>query len=324
MQNDSIEKVIETIMAADDIAVVTHVGPDGDASGSSLALGLMLGKLGKRAKVYVRRSDLGAPAVMSGTELFSDPDAADLAPGLLVCLDCATPARISVPGFRDKLDGLNVLNIDHHESNDGFGKVNYVVADASSTGELVWRIARAADWEIDQSAAEALWVAIVTDTGRFSYSCTHPSTLECGADLLRRGVRQDFLNDEIFSRMELRALRLRARAYASLETWMDGKVAVIHLDVPDYLATGCRKADSEEFVNIPRAVRGASLAIFFYRSKSYDDATHLSIRAREPLSASALAERFGGGGHRLAAGATIKCGIEEAMERVRKELPGLV
>lgn len=310
------------------VAIVTHRGPDGDAVGSSLALGLMMRARGADTHIYIRRSDIGAPRVLDGLDALDDPEhaAADCAtamPDLLVCLDCASPDRISVPFFRDRIWQFRVVNIDHHESNPSFGTVNYVVPDASSTGEIVWGIARKAGWPLDRTVAEALWVAVVTDTGRFSYSSTHPSTLECAADLMKAGVRQDWLNDEIFSRADFRVMRLRARAYASLQMWFGGRVAAIALDAADYAACGCAKADSEDFVDIPRAVRGAELAIFFYRSLPDEKCTHLSIRAREPFDACAFAARFGGGGHRLAAGATVDGGMAGTMARAKAELAGL-
>ena len=315
---------IRALSDARAVAIATHRGPDGDAIGSSLALAIVLEALGKDAALYARAADIGAPRVLRGLERLRAPEAAAAAPrpDLLVCLDCASPDRVSVPFFRGNLASFRVLNIDHHESNPRFGAVNWVVDDASSTGELVWRLAKAAGWPIPPDAAEALWVAVVTDTGRFSYSCTHPSTLECGADLLRLGVRQSFLNDEIFAKAPLRAMRLRARAYASLQVWCDGAVAVISLDASDYADCGCTKADSEDFVDIPRAVRGVRLAVFIYRSRADEDCAHLSIRAYEPASASAFAALFGGGGHRAAAGATLKgAGVDEALSRVRAAIP---
>lgn len=323
----ALESAIAALDAARRVSIVTHRGPDGDAIGSSLALALLLEAQGKEVRVYARAEDIGAPRVLEGLERLSRPEeAADApAPDLLVCLDCASPDRVSVPFLRDNLSSFRILNIDHHESNPRFGAVNWVVDDASSTGELVWTLAKAAGWPLSREAAEALWVAVVTDTGRFSYSSTHASTLECGADLLRHGVRQSYLNDEIFAKAPLRTMRLRARAYATLQVWFGGAVAVIRLDASDYEACGCAKADSEDFVDIPRAVRGVKLAIFFYRSRADETSAHLSIRAYEPVSAGEFAALFGGGGHRAAAGATLDgCSLPEAVARVRAALPGFL
>lgn len=323
-----LQSAIDELRGARRIALATHRGPDGDAIGSSLALCLLLLAQGKDARLYVNASDIGTPRILEGLDLIIDPklaqtDCATRMPDILVCLDCASPDRISVPFFRDNISRFRVLNIDHHGSNPRFGAVNLVVDGASSTGELVWNMAKSARWQLDRRAAEAIWVAVTTDTGRFSYSSTGPSTLECGADLLRHGVRKDWLNDEIFSKCDLKVMRLRARAYSSIDVWFGGKVATITLDAPDYAACGCAKADSDDFVDIPRAVRGTVLAVFFYRSLPDEHSTHLSIRAREPFDACALAACFGGGGHRLAAGATVDCGIDEAKTRVRERLSAM-
>jgi phosphoesterase RecJ-like protein len=266
--------------------------------------------------------DIGAPRVLEGLEILIPPEEAAKAPppDLLVCLDCASRDRISVPFFRDRLESFRSLCIDHHESNPRFCDANFVAGDASSTGELVWDILQTAGWPISRKMAEALWVAITTDTGRFSYSCTHPSTLECGAALMRLGVRHEYLNDEIFSKAEAKAIRLKARAYASLELWFGGAAAIISLDADDYAACGCAKADSEDFVDIPRAVRGARMAVFIYRSRADETKTHLSIRSCGRDCASDFAALFGGGGHKAAAGATLDCGMAEAKARVKETL----
>ncbi len=324
-RQEGIRRAIAELNAAGDVAIVAHKGPDGDAIGSSLALASALRAVGKRVRVYARREDVGAPSVLDGMDSLSPPEAAatDPKPDLLVCLDCATVARIAVPHFRDGIASFRTLVIDHHESNPRYGTVNFVVDDASSTSELVFDILKAAGWPVSREAAEALWVGITTDTGRFSYSSTHPSTLECGAELLRLGVRQWHLNDEVFCKASLAATRLRALAYASLEMWCDGAVATIRLDADAYESLGCAKSDSEDFVDIPRAVRGAAMAVFFYRSFSAEPVTHVSLRSCDGrVDACAFASIFGGGGHRAAAGATLDCGLAEAERRVREALSG--
>lgn len=318
MKDEKLQVIIDAIKKANSIAIVTHVGPDGDAVGSSLALSLLLQKIGKAAYAYVRKGDVGTPSIMHAFNMIKEPEEAPENPDLLICLDCATVARINAPVYQNRLSELNVATIDHHQSNEGYGNYTYIVPNASSTGELIWQLAKQADWELDHDIAEALWVAVVTDTNRFTYSSTTPKTLEFAADLLSNGVKQDYINDELFSRTRLQVMRITAIAYNTLETWFDGKVAIIHLDAQDYISTGCKKADTENFSDIPRAVRGANLAIFFYRSKLEEDVIHLSIRSRLPIKASELAVKFGGGGHELAAGATVKGSMEEVMQRTKE------
>lgn len=316
-----VAEALRLVEPARRIIVTAHVSPDGDASGSSLALALMLRALGKEVRLAIPMDDLGAPGVLPRFADFRQTGPLE-EPDLLVCLDSATRARIAIPELRDKAGVWPTLNIDHHATNELYGHVNIVRGDYSSTGELIYDFALAAGWKIDRDVAEALWVAIVTDTGRFSYSSTQPSTLRCAADLLSRGVRAAWLNDELFCMEDAKILEIRRRALDSLEKWFDGKVAVISLTAEDYTETGCTKSCTETFADIPRSVRGTVFAILIYRLPG-DGRTHLSIRSREPYSACDLAKEFGGGGHILAAGATsdlsipaAKAALKQALERM--------
>lgn len=317
----TIGEVIDAMSSARSVVITSHVSPDGDASCSSLALGLMLRALGKTVRLAIPMDDLGAPGVLPTFANFRE-EGPIAEPDLLVCLDCATVARIANQSLRGRIGAWRTLNIDHHATNERYGHANYVIDDASSTGEVVYDIAREAGWPIDRDIAEALWVAIVTDTGRFAYACTRPSTLRCAADLLSRGVRAPWLNDELFCMEDARVLEIRRRALDSLETWFDGKAATIALTAEDYLETGCTKSCTETFADIPRSVRGSVFAIFFYRLPN-DPKTHLSIRSREPYSACELAKVFGGGGHDLAAGATTDLSIDEAKKAAKAALEQL-
>lgn len=314
----AVAEALSLVESARRIVVTAHVSPDGDASGSSLALALMLRALGKEVRLAIPMDDLGAPGVLPRFADFRQTGPVE-EPDLLVCLDSATRARIAIPELRDKAGVWPTLNIDHHATNELYGHVNIVRGGYSSTGELIYDFALAAGWNIDRDIAEALWVAIVTDTGRFSYSSTQPSTLRCAADLLSRGVRAAWLNDELFCMEDAKILEIRRRALDSLETWFGGKVAVISLVAEDYTETGCTKSCTETFADIPRSVRGSVFAIFIYRLPG-DDKTHFSIRSREPYSACDLAKVFGGGGHILAAGATTDLSILAAKAALRQAL----
>lgn len=318
MTNNSVQEIIDAIEKARSFVITAHVSPDGDASCSSLALALMLRAKGKNVRLAIPLNDLGAPGVLPMFASFVDVTEIEK-PDYLICLDSATVPRIAIPSLRDKVGIWPTINIDHHATNDMYGDLNYVLGDWSSTGEVIYDIAMTAGWTIDRDVAEALWVAIVTDTGRFAYSCTRPSTLRCAADLLSRGVRAPWLNDELFCFRERKEVEIHRRAENSLETWFDGKVAVISLEADDYTETGCTKSSTENFSDIPRSVRGTMLSIFFYRLPD-DPKTHLSIRARPPFSAAAFAARLGGGGHELAAGATLELPMVEAKALARKTM----
>jgi phosphoesterase RecJ-like protein len=143
--------------------------------------------------------------------------------------------------------------------------------------------------------------------------------LRSAADLLACGARTSWLNDEIFCVFDRKTLDIQARALDSLETWYSGKVAIITLAEHDYEETGCTKSCTETFADIPKSVRGAVIAVFIYRLPG-DPKTHFSIRSRPPYSACALAKAFGGGGHELAAGATVDMGIDAAKAALKAAL----
>lgn len=303
------------------IAISAHVGPDGDAIGSTIALAGILGQMGKKVQAFIPKEELGSYSILRGAEkLLGHQDA----PGadLIVLLDTATEQRIGNHFLRERIGKTPSVNIDHHETNPGYGTLNYILPDASSTGEVLWTLANELGWEIDTTGAEALWTAVVTDTGRFSYDMTSPLTLRMAASLLEKGVRHDLLNDAYFSKSPLRAVRLKAVAYANVETWFGGKAAVSRLDAEDYARLGATKTDSDNFVDVPKQVDGALLAILFYRSGE-NDKTHLSIRSREPVSAAEVAALFGGGGHKMAAGATLDMPLKEAMEYAKGKIAAL-
>lgn len=318
LPNAPVETVIAQLEAAKRIVITAHVNPDGDASGSSLALALLLRARGKAVRLAIPMNDLGTPGVLETFQSFQDDSPIEV-PDLFVCLDCATVPRLALPQLRDKAGLWPTLNIDHHATNTRYGHLNYVIDDYSSTGEVIYDIAKAAGWTIDRDIAEALWVAIVTDTGRFSFSSTQPSTLRCAAELLACGARTSWLNDEIFCVFDRKALAIQERALASLETWYDGKVAAVTLSERDYEETGCTKSCTETFADIPRSVRGSVIAVFLYRLPG-DPKTHVSIRARAPYSACALAQVFGGGGHELAAGATLDVSLDAAKAAIKDAL----
>jgi phosphoesterase RecJ-like protein len=185
---------------------------------------------------------------------------------------------------------------------------------------MIWRLARQAGWKLNRRIAEALWVALITDTGRFAYESTSSATMTCAADLLAHGVRTAWLNEEIYTLFDWRVLQLRKRAYGTLESWQEGRVTVVSLAHGDFAATGCTKADAEDIIEIPRAVRGSQVALFLYETEPQATVTRVSIRTRPPLDAIALAKRYGGGGHHRAAGATVPGTLAAA----RADLQGAV
>jgi len=313
--------VVEALKSPGKHLVTGHLRPDGDALGSALAITRLLNRNGHKAFFAAEKTQLGRPGFLEGCENAIPPaEALKKRCATWIVLDCASVERLPEP-LRPHAAKARILNVDHHAANTLYGETNWIDPRASCAGEMVWRLARKMKWEPDRASAEALWVALVTDTGRFAHEHTRPATLHFGAALLRHGVRTPFVDDRLYNFTNANTLALRQRAYASLETWFDGQIALITLAREDFVETQTAKADAEDFVEIPRSLDTAQVALFFYQNESPRvGATHVSIRARAPFDAARLASRFNGGGHLRAAGCNLEMPVADAKRAVQHAL----
>ena len=308
------------------ILVSGHLSPDGDSLGSMIALARMLRAAGREAFATADVNALGRLGFLEGV--------ADIVPvrmlrrqkrfDLLVAVDNSSFDRMP-PEVRAVAEGLPKICIDHHVTNDAsFADVTIVDPMASSTGEMVWRFAKWNEWKLDTATAEALWVAIVTDSGRFAYDTTRPGTLRAAGDLLKYGVRTAFINDVIYGTFPRKAIELKRLAWRSLHVWKNRRVAEVTLTRDDFRAVRGTKADAEDIIEIPRSVARNEIALFFYQIPDRTKETRCSIRTRGDWDATVLACRFGGGGHRKAAGCTIKAPIGAAKQQMRAAVKELM
>lgn len=236
---------------------------------------------------------------------------------LFIAVDCASFERMP-PEVRPVAEKLPKICIDHHVTNDGsFADVSIVDPEASSTGELVWQVAKWNEWKLDRPIAEALWVALVTDSGRFAYDSTKPGTMRAAGDLLKHGVRTSLINDILYGTFPRKAIELKRIAWRSLHVWKNRKVAEVTLTRDDFRAVRGTKADAEDVIEIPRSVAKNEIALFFYQIPDRTKETRCSIRTRGVWDATALAAKFGGGGHVKAAGCTIKASMGSAKRQMR-------
>jgi phosphoesterase RecJ-like protein len=308
---------IAAIKAADRIAITTHIRPDGDAIGSTLGLRRILAAAGKSATI------VGMDTVPARYAFLMHEDAvipaAETAPAaydLLIVLDTGAPDRAPA-AIQEWFPNVRTLNIDHHPTNTGFADINHVNPIASSVGEMICELAECARFTITAEAAEALWVALITDTGRFAYSNTRPATLQAGAALLRAGVRTDRIDDRIYNSATAAQIRLQGRAIEHLELHEDGRCALVSLSREDFAELGCSGEDADEIVNIPRRVNGTGVAVFLYELKGDNPReTKASLRTNEPFDAARLCRDLGGGGHARAAGCTLPMPLSEAREHI--------
>jgi phosphoesterase RecJ-like protein len=229
------------------------------------------------------------------------------------------------PEVRPVAQSLPKICIDHHKTNDGtFGDVQMCDPRASSTAEIIWRFAKWNEWPLCREIAEALWVAIVTDTGRFAYDSTSPQTLRAAGDILKHGVRTAYINDIIYGSFPRKAIELKRIAWRSLHIWKNRKVAEVTLTRDDFRSVRGNKADVEDVIEIPRSTARNEIALFFYQIPDRTKETRCSIRTRGNWDATEIAGRFGGGGHAKAAGCTITAPLAKAKRLMRSAVKDIL
>lgn len=321
---DNYADAIRMIKGSKRILISGHLSPDGDSLGSMIALAKLLKNAGHDAVATADINALGKPGFLEGVS--------DIIPvrklkrqhfDLFIAVDCGTFDRMP-PEVRPVIEKLPTICIDHHVTNTAFGDVAIVDHTASSTGELIWRFAKWNEWKLDRAIAEALWVAMITDSGRFAYDSTSPRTLRAAGDILKYGVRTAFINDIIYGTFSTKAIELKRIAWRSLHIWKNRKVAEVTLTRDDFRSVRGTKADAEDIIEIPRSVARNEIALFFYQIPDRTKETRCSIRTRGDWDATLLAAKFGGGGHIKAAGCTIKGTIAAAKRKMRAAVKEMI
>jgi bifunctional oligoribonuclease and PAP phosphatase NrnA len=317
---NDLSAVVDAIRGHDRFVITTHENPDGDALGSLLAAKVAFDQLGKDS-VMVLHSDAPLP----GEYLFMPlaglrrrwPD--DVSERVLVALDCANESRIADPDILGRVP-LS-LDIDHHHDNTRFGDINLVEATASSTGEVLRNVLRELGVELTPSIAEPLYIALVTDTGRFQYTNTTPKALRLAAELVEAGADVHRVFQGVYESVQFAKLKLLARALERAQVYEGGRIVISYLLRTDFADVGAAEPYSEGIIDYLRAVEGADMAVLIREPPREDGPTRrVSLRASiDELDVSAIARKSGGGGHRQAAGFSSEASIEEITEFVRRE-----
>ncbi len=311
--------VAEAVRAHDRFLLVTHENPDGDALGSILAAKLGLDRLGKDSVMYLG-GDTDPPAeygFLALSELKRELPA-DAAERVLLALDCANAKRMgAAAGLLDRVP-LSI-NVDHHHDNTLFATVDHVVADASSTGEIVRDLLRELGVVLDPDIAEPLYVALVTDTGRFQYTNTTPKALRLAAELVEAGVDVHRVFQGIYESVEFAKLKLLARALERAQVYDGGRLVISYLLRDDFHELGVGEEYAEGIIDYLRSVEGAEMAATIREPPEPPDAPRrVSLRASsDEIDVSAIARQRGGGGHRQAAGFSSPESIEQIVEFIR-------
>jgi phosphoesterase RecJ-like protein len=315
-------EVADALRSHERFVVTTHENPDGDALGSLLATELTLRALGKEATAFLA-GDVPLPNEYRFMPLddLERGDAPDLAGRVLVAVDCANESRLGREPERILGSADLVVNIDHHHDNSRFGGVNLIVADASSTGEILRDVLRELDVALTPGIAEALYIAIVTDTGRFQYSNTSAKSLRLAAELVDAGANVHRIFQGVYENVAFAKLKLVARALDRARLLEDGRVIVSYLERGDFGDVGAEEPFSEGIIDYLRAVDGAELAALIREPPSTGGPKRrISLRTTEEgLDVSAIARKSGGGGHRQAAGFQSEASVDEIVDFIVRE-----
>jgi bifunctional oligoribonuclease and PAP phosphatase NrnA len=320
------EEVLREIREADKLVCTTHENPDGDAIGSLAAMALILGALGKDVLCFMPAHEFPLPyeyRFIDLPHLVHEPPA-DLCRRTIVFLDCGNIDR--TPADVLKRDDGHILNIDHHHDNTRFGTVNHVVPDASCTAEILWDLMDGLGVAPTQEIAEALYVGLVTDTGKFMYENTGPRAHLMAAELIDRGIDVHAIYRRLYEEVPPGKLKLLARGLSSVQRFDDGLLTVTQLTREDFASAGADESFSEGVVDHLRSVEGTAVAGLVRELPTDDNdgsgpRRKVSLRATDDrVDVSRIARAGGGGGHRRAAGFSTDLDYPELVEFLRSEL----
>ncbi|WP_124727538.1 DHH family phosphoesterase [Staphylospora marina] len=301
--------------------VVSHLNPDGDAIGSTLAMGYALRKLGKEVTMVNESPVPDKFLFLPGADEIRLPEEVDGMFDTVIALDCADRARIGT-AVNLFAESARVANVDHHVTNDLFGDVNVVVPRAAATAEILfdWIDGGAVDW--DDALAGTVYTGLLTDTGGFRYSNATPAVFRKAAKLVETGAHAHRIADLVLETLTMEQIRLIRIALSSLQRSEDGKIAWIRLRREDFEQSGQSRQDVDGIVNYARNIIGVDVGILIRESDA--GSVKVSLRSRERVDVGKIAKELGGGGHARAAGFTARGTLDEVeqmiLQHVRAEL----
>ena len=303
-------------------AVLGHVRPDGDALGSQLALGLSLKQLGKDVRIWNEEGMLEKYSFLPNANLLTKPPAEPEDVDVAIALDTAIQNRLgnSLAAVRS---AKVWINIDHHPSNPGYGDLVYIDPNSPATGQILFELIKSEKLPIDAAIAENLYVAISTDTGSFQYPNTTARTFEIAAELVRAGVDVGRVSQLTYENYPRRRVELLRDLLGTMRFDANDRVASFSLSLATAKKLGVLPEDNEGLIDHLRAIRGVIVAVFF--EELADGKVRVSMRSKnEKVNVCAICEKFGGGGHVLAAGARVRGSLAEVERKILEEVRDVV
>lgn len=315
-------KIRTAIKKFDRFLVSAHINPEGDSIGSQIAVASLLKRLGKEVVIVNESAAPHLLRFMKGTEDISKEIPANFNFQAAIVLDCPDLTRL---GKISECIGKDttVINIDHHISNEKFGKYNWVDTKSSSVGEMVFELFKAFRLKIKYDEAVAMYVAIMTDTGSFKYINTSSSTHRIAAELIDSGVEPYDMYGRIYETSSLQDTTLLGEALQTLKVSDDGKIAWLWVTKEMLKKTKASLEGTEGIINFARSIEGVEIAIFF-RETGTEDRVKVSFRSKGRVDVNKLASFFKGGGHTTASGCTVFGKMSEVESKVLKQAQVMV
>ena len=305
-----LSQVVELIEHKDRFAITSHVRPDGDSLGSSIGLYWLLRALDKDVEVIMRDSAPHSYQTLPGADAVRVTPSVDRTYDAVFVIECSDIDR---PGLID-LEKQFVVNIDHHSTTELFGTINWIDSTASAVGEMIFNLCKATGVRVTKEIAECVYTALLTDTGSFHYSNTTERTFKIASELVRTGVRPAKTAEAIFGNYQWPKIELLSHVLATAQRDDTGHVAWMSQSLEMQEQTQASEEDADGFVNYPLTVGEVEAVALF--KECAPGVYRTSLRSKGDVNVAKIAEQFGGGGHRNAAGCTLKGNLDELKLKV--------
>ncbi len=300
-----LSQVVELIENKNSFAITTHIKPDGDGVGSSLGLCWLLRSLGKNAEVIVHGDIPQAYQSLPGADEIRDLKAVDGKYDAVFVIECSDLDRPGISG----LDREFTVNIDHHATSGHFGTINWIDSTASAVGEMIYNLCKAIGGRITKEIAECVYMALVTDTGSFHYSNTSDRTLKVASELIKAGAKPAKISEAVYNNYPWSRIELMRRVLETVKRDASGRVAWMRQTLAMKELAGSVDGDNNGFVNVPMAARDI-VSVVYMREVAAGE-YRVSLRSKGDVDVAKIAERYGGGGHKNAAGLSIEGNWDE-------------
>lgn len=305
-----LSQVVELIENKQNFAITTHVRPDGDGIGSSLGLCWLLRSLGKTAEVIASDGIPAAYLQLPGAGEIRHVIEIDREYDAVFVIECSDVARPHIKNLEKQF----VVNIDHHSTCAHFGSINWIDPTASAVGEMIYNLCKAIGGRITKEIAECVYLALVTDTGSFHFPNTTERTLKVASELVKVGVKPAQISEVVYSSYPWSRIELMRRVLSTVKRDETGRVASMRQTVEMKETSGAVDGDNNGFVNIPLAAKEVEAVV--YMREAEPNFYRVSLRSKDGVNVARVAERFGGGGHKNAAG----CRVQGDWDAVEKEI----